>query len=176
MGREEFATLVGRSSSLTQILKEFGLLNKGGNFATLRSRMDEDKIDYSHISIGLACNKGKKFPNSPIATPLAEILIENSTFTNTHNLKRKLLRDGLIKNECAKCKIGPEWQGEKLVLVLDHINGKNRDHRLFNLRLLCPNCNSQTPTFAGRNRNISSGKIDIVTMSAASEACDEVRI
>jgi len=38
-----------------------------------------------------------------------------------------------------------------LVLTLDHINGVNDDHRLHNLRLLCPNCHSQTPTFGGKN-------------------------
>jgi hypothetical protein len=38
------------------------------------------------------------------------------------------------------------------MLVLDHINGINDDYRPGNLRLLCPNCHSQTPTFAGRNR------------------------
>lgn len=47
--------------------------------------------------------------------------------------------------------MGPEWQGKELVLVLDHINGIHSDNRLNNLRLLCPNCNSQTSTFAGRN-------------------------
>jgi len=37
------------------------------------------------------------------------------------------------------------------VLVLDHINGVNNDNRLENLRFLCPNCNSQTATFAGKH-------------------------
>jgi 5-methylcytosine-specific restriction endonuclease McrA len=49
------------------------------------------------------------------------------------------------------CGQQPMWNGKQLVLILDHINGINNDNRLENLRLLCPNCNSQTPTFAGRN-------------------------
>jgi 5-methylcytosine-specific restriction endonuclease McrA len=36
-------------------------------------------------------------------------------------------------------------------MILDHINGIKNDSRLLNLRLLCPNCNSQTATFSGRN-------------------------
>jgi 5-methylcytosine-specific restriction endonuclease McrA len=44
------------------------------------------------------------------------------------------------------------WNGIPLVLVLDHINGKNNDNRQNNLRLLCPNCNSQQSTFAGKNK------------------------
>jgi len=43
------------------------------------------------------------------------------------------------------------WRGKPLVLVLDRINGVNDDYKTQNLRLLCPNCNSQTPTFCGRN-------------------------
>ena len=36
-------------------------------------------------------------------------------------------------------------------LELDHINGDNKDHRVENLRLLCPTCHSTTKTFKGRN-------------------------
>ncbi len=45
-----------------------------------------------------------------------------------------------------------EWCGQPLNLVLDHINGVNSDNRVENLRFLCPNCNSQQSTFAGRNK------------------------
>ena len=43
-----------------------------------------------------------------------------------------------------------DWCGEPLSLALHHVNGDNRDNRLENLRLLCPNCHSQTDNFAGR--------------------------
>jgi len=54
-------------------------------------------------------------------------------------------------NRCYICGIN-EWRGMPLVLRLDHINGVNDDYRLENLRLLCPNCDSQTDTYCGRNR------------------------
>ncbi|MGH7660947.1 MAG: HNH endonuclease [Vulcanimicrobiaceae bacterium] len=38
------------------------------------------------------------------------------------------------------------------MLHIDHLNGANNDHRLENLRLLCPNCHSQTSTYCGRNK------------------------
>jgi hypothetical protein len=43
------------------------------------------------------------------------------------------------------------WLGETLVLHLDHINGVANDHRFENLRMLCPNCRSQTESFAGKS-------------------------
>lgn len=36
-------------------------------------------------------------------------------------------------------------------LILDHINGDNSDHRIENLRIVCPNCNATLPTFSGKN-------------------------
>jgi 5-methylcytosine-specific restriction endonuclease McrA len=68
-------------------------------------------------------------------------------------LKRRLLAKGLLQRRCSECGL-TDWRGAPLALVLDHINGDPRDHRLENLRLLCPNCNSQTPTFAGRNKRL----------------------
>ena len=44
--------------------------------------------------------------------------------------------------------------GEKLVLQLDHIDGDNTNNNLDNLRILCPNCHSQTHNYAGRKNKI----------------------
>jgi len=64
--------------------------------------------------------------------------------------KLRLLRDGILKNQCSKCGID-QWRGKRLAIHIDHINGNKSDWRLENLRMLCPNCHSQTPTFGGRN-------------------------
>jgi predicted nucleic acid-binding Zn ribbon protein len=76
------------------------------------------------------------------------VFIENSSVKRSLVKKRYLK---LVSNECSICGQLPEWCNKKLVLVLDHINGINDDNRISNLRLLCPNCNSQTETFSGRN-------------------------
>ena len=48
-----------------------------------------------------------------------------------------------------------EWNGNSLSLQLDHINGIHTDNRIENLRMLCPNCHSQTETFSKRKREVS---------------------
>ncbi|MGE0542259.1 MAG: HNH endonuclease [Dehalococcoidia bacterium] len=85
------------------------------------------------------------------------ILLVPGRETNRGHLKHRLLTDGLLVNQCAICGIS-EWCGKPLTLHLDHINGKNNDDRLENLRLLCPNCHSQTDTYCGGNvgRAVSS--------------------
>jgi Zn finger protein HypA/HybF involved in hydrogenase expression len=82
--------------------------------------------------------------------PPDEALVEDSTFTRTH-LKTKILKYDLLPYKCAICGLYPEWNGQILTLQVDHINGNNKDHRLENLRFLCPNCHSQTPNYAGAN-------------------------
>ncbi len=70
--------------------------------------------------------------------------------SNRKNIKRRLLQSGDLVNRCAICGIS-DWLGAPITLQIDHINGKRLDYRLENLRILCPNCHSQTETFAGRN-------------------------
>src|SRR4051794_7199482 len=40
-----------------------------------------------------------------------------------------------------------------MALILDHINGVADDHRLENLRIVCPNCAATLETHCGRNIN-----------------------
>ena len=145
----EFTEIARTSKTITEMVNRCGLRNIGSNFLTVLKRVAEDKLDISHIPRGLGCRKGRVYGgNKP--KPIEDILIENSSFSRSA-LKRRLLRDGLLENKCADCGLPPEWNGKSLVLRLDHINGVNNDNKIGNLRLLCPNCDSQSSTFTGRN-------------------------
>lgn len=60
--------------------------------------------------------------------------------------------------ECSCCKI-KEWNNKEIILELDHIDGNNTNNNKSNLRLLCPNCHSQTETFRGRGINTGAIKV-----------------
>lgn len=53
--------------------------------------------------------------------------------------------------KCSECKCEQVWNDKPLAFHLDHVNGCKTDNRRENLRALCPNCHSQTPTYSGRN-------------------------
>jgi len=82
--------------------------------------------------------------------PLRDILAGMHPAYSTSALKKRILKACLLPARCAECSTGESWQGKHLALQLDHINGDSNDHRLENLRILCPNCHSQTPTYGGK--------------------------
>lgn len=88
------------------------------------------------------------FKARPHGRPLPELL---AVAKGRSNIKRRLLAAGLLENRCQECGLN-EWLGEALVAQIDHINGIHDDYRLENLRMLCPNCHSQTETYGHRNR------------------------
>lgn len=99
-------------------------------------------------------NQGLKggIKNAPIKIQLNDIFKGSHPQFQTYKLKNRLLKEGLIKNVCAICNLNV-WNKKPLNLELDHIDGNRVNHEFNNLRLLCPNCHSQTDTYRSKNRN-----------------------
>lgn len=91
---------------------------------------------------------GQRIRPRPFGMSIAELL--SSPKRSRKHLKARLVRAGLLQNSCSLCGLH-DWKGRPLSLHLDHVNGVPNDNRLENLRMLCPNCHSQTPTYGGRN-------------------------
>ncbi|MEO7200978.1 MAG: HNH endonuclease signature motif containing protein [Candidatus Tumulicola sp.] len=95
----------------------------------------------------------KALVRGEIATRIRRWSIEEvvrSAKSRTH-LKLRLLDAGLLEPRCYRCGINT-WCGKPLSVQIDHINGIRYDNRLANLRMLCPNCHSLTPTYGYRKR------------------------
>lgn len=144
---EDLIALVNRSSTFTEVLAYFGLKMHGGNNQTLKERLAFDGIDCTGLSKRRKQHRQKQGKSR--GRSLTEILADPKS--RRKDVKRAVLEAQVLPPSCAVCGGGDTWEGKPLTLVLDHINGVNNDHRVENLRLLCPNCNSQTQTFAGRN-------------------------
>jgi 5-methylcytosine-specific restriction endonuclease McrA len=144
---ELFKDIVRKNNTLSDILKSIGLHASSGNYRTLKRRLKENNIDYGHITLGIGNRIGKRPPINE--QPIEQLLI---TSKSPSHLKRRLLKEGLLKNQCYECGQLPIWNGKHLSLQFDHINGISDDNRLENLRILCPHCHSQTITFAGKNK------------------------
>lgn len=81
----------------------------------------------------------------------------STTGTKKHGTSRHIYRYLLEKqyDKCLICNIS-EWNGSKIVLELDHIDGNYLNNTEDNLRFLCPNCHSQTSTY--KNKNSGNGR------------------
>lgn len=141
----DFIELVLSSSSNSDVLRKLGLKTRGGSSSKLlKSRISELKINTDHYKVEWKARLTK--------FSMDEILVENSAYSNISRMKKRILENNLLDYRCEKCDNQGIWNGESMTLQLDHINGISNDHRLVNLRFLCPNCHSQTDTFSGRNK------------------------
>jgi len=147
--RQQLEDAAASSVSINETTKKLGLNPRwSGNWSTVKKWLRVYEIDITHFKGKSHC-KGRKFPNR--GKPLDELLVKDSPALLVSGLKKRLLAQGLLPLVCALCENPGKWRGQPLVLRIDHINGVNNDHRIENLRLLCPNCDSQLPTYCGRN-------------------------
>lgn len=141
----ELEQIVKNSLSISDVCRYLNIMPAGGNFKTIKKHLKIFEIDISHFT-GKGWNTGDRYRNFGKVYSLDEILVKNSTYSSTSSLKYKLIKNGLKKYKCEECGL-TEWNGKKISLHLDHINGDNLDNRIENLRILCPNCHSQTETY-----------------------------
>ena len=137
--KEQLQELVKTSNSLTEILQKQGKAVSGAACKVLKQTLEAYQIDYKFLS--------EKEIKRKIST--SDLLAENSNYQSS-KLKKRLIKEGIKEDVCEICGCSNVWNGQPLTLQLDHINGNHSDNRLENLRILCPNCHSQTDTFSNK--------------------------
>lgn len=142
----DFAEAVRSNISIAGVIRSLGRALVGSNYRYVRREVERLGLRTDHW-LGQAHGTSARGRRGD----LGALLVEGSSY-NTGLLKKRLIEAGLLKNQCYACELPPVWRGKPLVLRLDHINGIRDDARIENLRLLCPNCDSQTDTYCGRNR------------------------
>jgi hypothetical protein len=138
------------SQSWSEALRRLGMCHTGGGHAVLRKYAALWKISTEHFD-PYAAARG---PRVRRRKPMAEILVEHSTFSRKH-LKERLYEAGLKQPVCELCGQGDTWRGRPMGMILDHVNGVSNDHRLENLRIVCPNCAATLDTHCARARRIT---------------------
>lgn len=151
--KEWLSELCATSYSYSEVLRKAGRKPGGGTNETLKKKILEFNIDISHFT-------GQAWHSTPTYIPkvgsrekysIEEVFTPNSIITQKV-MRGYVERHNLIPYKCSKCGCDGNWQGGKIALELDHIDGDNTNHSLNNLRYLCPNCHALTSTYRGLNK------------------------
>jgi Zn finger protein HypA/HybF involved in hydrogenase expression len=147
---EELKNAIKSSLSIAQVCRLLGIRPVGGNYKSLKKKIKTLDLDITHFT-GAGWNVGLRYKPFGKRILLEEILVENSSYSNTSSLRLRLIKEGLKKHKCERC-LNTEWLGQPIKLELNHMNGVNDDNRIDNLEIICPNCHSITENYRGRNK------------------------
>ena len=109
------------------------------------------RTEYNHSGLCRECYNKQKNEEK-----IKKWLETGDTGCGVSSTLRNCIRDYIFKKQnckCAICGINAEWNGKDLHLILDHIDGDASNNFEYNLRLICPNCDSQLDTYKSRNKN-----------------------
>ena len=140
MSDEDFIKICLDSKSMAEASVKIGL-----HFNTFKRKAIKLGV-YSPNQSGKGISK-----KLPLLIQTSEILEGKQPQYSTFKLKLRLFKEGLKNNKCEICGIS-EWNGMELKCELDHIDGDRKNHQIDNLRIICPNCHSQTETYRSKKR------------------------
>lgn len=151
---EQLIEAVKTSTSVRQCVLKVGLKEAGENTKNVILHIKRLNLDTSHF-----LGKGQKGSthDSLKRCTVEEMMVEDGRRGDTPTIKKWLIDRKIFAYECSICKLSL-WLDQPISLHIDHINGTPHDNRIENLRLLCPNCHSQTDTYCGKGKTKGKAK------------------
>lgn len=147
-----------KSNSLNNLCNHLGLKGVEGYYTKIKKIISKYELSTEHFGT-LQLKNNVSCRNMYTAMSDEEFFIKGHKRNGTHIIKR-LLSSGIKKYKCENCGIN-EWDGKPLRLQIHHINGDHNDNRLENIQILCPNCHTQTDTYARSNKSIKKNSFKI---------------
>lgn len=138
---------MSKSTSWNSLLLNLGLRTHGGSRSYLQKKVRDYGIDTSHFQTGRVSVGKQRGGHNKL--PWDQVLVVRDCSLkpqSSQRLRRALIESG-VPYECLFCGQGLTWNGEPLTIQVDHIDGDRYNNRKDNLRFLCPNCHTQTPTW-----------------------------
>ena len=146
--RELLTEAVANSTSVAGVLRYLGLNQAGGTHTHISRTITSMGLDTSHF---VRHQNGAGPWSRRLAGDILVVLPRGARRANPALLRRALADIGR-PYVCEWCGNAGSWRGEDLRLAVDHVDGDYHNNLASNLRYLCPNCHSQTESFAGRSR------------------------
>ena len=137
--KEELTEAIKNSLCWTDVCRMLSVTVCTTNFKRVQALVEAFGLSIAHFNPKSAFARGKHYWTHE------EMLVEKSK-VHRSVLRDYIRRHSVIEEKCSECSLKKEWNNKPIVLEIDHINGHSDDNRIENLRMLCPNCHSQTKT------------------------------
>lgn len=109
-----------------------------------------ERIESSKHNVQVYCSKQCRIAHNYVQLiNKFELGLLSDTQVRTPSIRQYVLQKQ--NNLCAICSLPPFYNDKPLVFIVDHIDGDWMNNLPKNIRCICPNCNSQSDTFAGKN-------------------------
>ena len=125
--------------SISQLLKKLGLKQAGGNYYTIKHKLQQLNINTTHWT-GKSWNKNEQLKNW-------------KDYKKIPNLKKHLIK---LRGQKCECCSNKHWMNQNIPLEVHHIDGNRTNNQLNNLLLLCPNCHSLTDNYRGKKNKMTT--------------------